>query len=551
MRRIAALLSFSVALAVSQPADEAAAAVQTFRASADTHVDEVHSNRYFGSAERLRVRAGSRPAKQVYVRFAVADLPGPVTRAKLRFYIANRTSNGPAVYRTEEWPADPLTWARRPAVVSGPRDDKGRLVDGAWVDWDVTPWVTRDGAYRFALKGGAADALGLMSRETTRQPQLVVTTSEPPSTVVYVAPTEGSTVSGVTPVRVRAPAGTDWIGVYACGGQSVGEDLVMDANGEWSVQWDTQMAGCSNGSQGLGTWAFTDDGEELGHAEITVEVNNASPPPPDPEPVACVPSSEPGPVAGQEYVLRFSDCFGTLSRSVWCSHQWWEPNPPPGTQYVEDGVLHLVRRRSDGYPNVTVSSEPCGQENPKSFQYGYMEARMRYDTVRGNGPAFWMLPSRFQEYAAGPEWNPNVPPPYCQENGLPVAECYGSELDVFEGYGNIQYGGTRTDDWFSGTLHRNTSGWFGVPNQVRSVTRGTGLDLSEWHTYAARWTASQVCFYIDGAEQGCVTPFDSTNQPMYLLLYNWNTVWEDENMPNANTPDRLDVSVDWVRVWQQ
>jgi hypothetical protein len=38
---------------------------------------------------------------------------------------------------------------------------------------------------------------------------------------------------------------------------------------------------------------------------------------------------------------------------------------------------------------------------------------------------------------------------------------------------------------------------------------------------------------------------------MHLLLYNWNTDWEDENMPNASTLDRLDVSVDWVRVWQQ
>ena len=65
----------------------------------------------------------------------------------------------------------------------------------------MTPWVTRDGAYRFALKGGAARAAGLMSRETTMQLQLVVTTSDPPSTVVYVEPTQGETVSGVTPVR--------------------------------------------------------------------------------------------------------------------------------------------------------------------------------------------------------------------------------------------------------------------------------------------------------------------------------------------------------------
>ena len=258
MRRIAALLSFSVALAVSQPADDAAAAVETFRPSADTYVDEAHPNRYFGSGKRLRTRAGSRPAKQVYVRFAVAGLAGSVTGAKLRFRVANGTSNGPAVFLTEEWPSNPLTWERRPAAVGGPRDDKGRLASDSWVEWDVTPWVTRDGAYRFALKGGAARAAGLMSRETT----VVARRHDLRSAFdgrVRGADTGRDGQRG-NAGAVRAPAETDWIAVYACGGESVGEDLVMNANGEWSVQWDTQTADCSNGTQDLDTWAYRDDG---------------------------------------------------------------------------------------------------------------------------------------------------------------------------------------------------------------------------------------------------------------------------------------------------
>ena len=555
MRRIAALLSFAVALAVFQSTDQAAAAVQTFRPSADTYVDQAYPNRSFGFAKRLRVGAGSRPAKQVYVRFVVAGLAGSVTRAKLRFFVTNGTRNGPAVYKTGAWPGKSLTWTRRPAVVSGPRDNKGALVRGTWVEWDVTPWVTRGSVYRFALKGGTADATGLVSRETavqTLRPQLVVTTSDAPSTVVYVAPTQGATVGGVTTVRVRAPAETDWIAVYACGGEPVGEDQAANAQGEWTVPWETRTAACSNGIQDLDTWAFRDDGSAVGNATITVTVDNSSPPPPDPEPTPCGPSAAPAPIAGQGYTLRFSDCFGTLSRSVWCSNQWWEPPPPPGTQYVEDGVLHLVRRRSDEYPNVTLSSEPCGQANPQSFQYGYMEARMRYDTVRGNGPAFWLFSTRHAENGDGvpPDNWPN-PSAACGGAGEPpVAECLSSELDVFEGFGNIQYGGTRTDDFFSGTLHRNSCQCYGQGNQSRFVQHGTGLDLSQWHVYAARWTDSTVSYYIDGQLQGSVSTFDSTRQPMHLLLYNWNTPWETENMPNAGTPDRLDVSVDWVKVWQ-
>ena len=535
MRRFAALLSFSVALAAFQSTDYAAAAVQTFRPSADTYADEAQPNKTFGSAKRLNVRDGSRPAKQIYIRFAVAGLAGPVSGATLRFYVANGSPNGPAVFRTEEWPSSPLTWARRPAVVSGPRDDKGPLAGGSWVEWDVTSWVTGDGSYRLALKGGAADAAGFMSSETTRQPQLAVTTSDQPSTVVYVAPTQGETVSGVTDVRVRAPAGTDWVGVWACGGGSVGEDHVQNANGEWSVQWDTQAAvACSNGTQDLETWAFRDDGSDLAHTVITVDVDNSSPPPPDPEPVACESSSAPEPVADLGYQLRFSDCFDTLSRSVWCSNQWWEPTPPLGTQYAEDGVLHLVRRRSDGYPNVTVSSEPCGQANPKSFRQGYFEARMRWTGVPGSGPAFWLLSTAHAT-------NPNWPQPAC-----PQPTCLSAEIDVFEGYGNHL-------DVFTGSIHRNSCGCYGEPSQMNSNNwqPQPGMNLSGWHVYAARWTSTNVTWYLDGRSIMSASVYDSTDQPMHVLFYNWRTPWEPGNGTSAATPAELHTEVDWVRVWQQ
>jgi hypothetical protein len=553
MRGIAALLSFAVAFVVLHSTDRAAAAVEMFRPSADTYVNEGHPNKNYASAGRLHTQAGSRPAKRAYVRFDITGLSGPVTRAKLRLFVASGTSNGPAVYRTGEWPMNPLTWAGRPAPISGPRDDKRRLVRDTWAEWDVTPWVTHNGAYRFALKGGAAEAARFMSHETILQPQLVVTTADPPSTVEYVTPTDGATVSGMTPVRVRAPAGTAWIAVYACDGKSVGEDLVIDPTGEWSVEWDTQMTGCSDGTRTLDTFAFGEDDAELGYAGITVQVDNPSPPPPDPEPTPCEPTPVPDPIAGQGYGLQFSDCFGTLSRSIWCWNQWWEPRPPLGTQYVEEGALHLVRRRADGYPNVTVSTEPCGQANPQSFQYGYMEAQMRYDTVRGNGPAFWLLSTR---HATNPNFadpEPYDPNPFCEQNGLPVAECWASELDVFEGFGRINVGDPSdpVNDFFSGAVHRNSAEYYGQPNEFRFVQGRTGLDLSEWHVYAALWTDATVKYYVDGELQGEVDTFDSTRQPMHLLLYNWNTDWEDENMPDQSTPDRLDVSVDWVRVWQQ
>ena len=67
----------------------------------------------------------------------------------------------------------------------------------------------------------------------------------------------------------------------------------------------------------------------------------------------------------------------------------------------------------------------------------------------------------------------------------------GGRARHHRGFGNIQYGGSRQDDWYSGALHRNTNSWYGCPNQVRSVQVGTGAEMEQYHTYAAKWTASE------------------------------------------------------------
>jgi chitodextrinase len=271
-------------------------------------------------------------------------------------------------------------------------------------------------------------------------------------------------------------------------------------------------------------------------AKLSWQLSQLPPTPPPPPPPA---GDEPAPIAGQGYAKVFEDDFSTLNRGVWCNKQWYEGQPPAGSQEVVNGELRLRRSRTSNYANTTVSTEPCGQASPKSFKQGYFEAQIRYETAHGNGPAFWLLSTTHAT-------NPNFPNPAC-----PGPECLTSELDVFEGFGRIQYGGAREDDFFSGALHRNTAGFYGQPDDMRFVQKGTGLELSQHHTYAARWTATDVCWYLDGALLGCRAAFDSTNQPMHLLLYNWTTDWETENVPNSGTEPELDVFVDWVRVWQK
>jgi beta-glucanase (GH16 family) len=70
-----------------------------------------------------------------------------------------------------------------------------------------------------------------------------------------------------------------------------------------------------------------------------------------------------------------------------------------------------------------------------------------------------------------------------------------------------------------------------------------------FHVYAARWTLNEVCFYLDNGLLGCVPPYDSTNQPMHMLFYQWPQSWSRD--PDASSPAELHAEVDWVRVWQK
>jgi beta-glucanase (GH16 family) len=73
-----------------------------------------------------------------------------------------------------------------------------------------------------------------------------------------------------------------------------------------------------------------------------------------------------------------------------------------------------------------------------------------------------------------------------------------------------------------------------------------GGDLTAcFHTYGMLWTATQVSWYLDGRLMMSATPYDSLNQPMFLLLQMWTGGWTGE--PDATTPSTIETQVDWVR----
>ena len=170
MSRLAATVSLVLAFAAFHLAPNATAATRTFKAVADAYVAHAHPSTNYGSAKRVYVKGGKQ-ADVAFARFYVAGLRGKIVRAELRFYSAGAVANGPAVYRTTAtWSEAKITWRNRPAALTGTRNDKGALRGGVWTGWDVTPWVTGDGAYGFALKGGASTSAAAFTSGETAKP---------------------------------------------------------------------------------------------------------------------------------------------------------------------------------------------------------------------------------------------------------------------------------------------------------------------------------------------------------------------------------------------
>jgi hypothetical protein len=488
MARAAALVPALAALAVCAFAAPAAAGTFEFHASADTYVDSGSPKRVYGSSKRVWTN-GDIPVDQTFVRFKIAGLTGTVTDAVLRLYVTDGTNNGPAVFEVaDSWSEKTTNWNNRPSRTSAPRDDKGALSAGRWVKWDVTPWVSNDGTVSFSLRGGAGNPVGLRSRESTSDPQLVVTTTADDPPPPPPPPSAANCADG------------------------------LDNDGDGKVDFPVDP-GCADASD--------DD-----------ETDAPAPPPP--------PFGEPAAIAGQGYHQVFRDDFDTLDRSVWDDHIWYDEPPKAswaGYQSAENGVLHLRTNRnwfwgggsSDNWPINTVTTQSSGL----TFTQGYFEARMKWTGARGAWPGFWLFSYRHATNEFWPSINP-----FCGNNGLAKALCYSAELDVFEGQG-------AEPNVFYGTIHRNSSNDYGVSDdQNDNNYQDQPSDIaSGWHTYGMLWNASQITWYLDGRPLMSAPTYDSTNQPMYLLLQMWVGGWTGD--PNSSTPDLLETQVDYVDVWQK
>jgi F5/8 type C domain/Glycosyl hydrolases family 16/Thrombospondin type 3 repeat len=242
--------------------------------------------------------------------------------------------------------------------------------------------------------------------------------------------------------------------------------------------------------------------------------NNGCPVPP--------PSGEPAPISGQGYTKVFEDNFNTFDRSIWSQDIWWQNDDPADAKYVQNGVLHLVTRRSQGYPYIFTTTD-----GTRFWQQGYIEGRMRWTGAQGSYPSFWMMSQGWRD-------NPSCDTPAAE---IDIMEGQGSQPNVF--YGAIhRHSGSHVLD--CGLVAHNTNNY-----------NPQSFPLADnWRTYAVKWTAAEVCWYLDNVRTHCWPTYDTTdNAPMMLILGQGVGGWMGG--PNSSSPQEMRNEVDWVRVWQR
>ena len=196
----------------------------TFSAVGDSYVSSGSRTTNYGTATTMKLATS--PAETAYLKFNVSGVSGPVQSATLRVYANSGLKWGFDAYSTPNtsWAESSLTYNNAPALGTKLGSFPSGTLTG-WIQLDVTPAVTGNGTYSFALVGTYWMEIALASRESgANAPQLVLTTAGTPDTT---PPSPPSNLAVNSPTTTTLPLtwspSTDNVAV-------TGYDVILNGN---------------------------------------------------------------------------------------------------------------------------------------------------------------------------------------------------------------------------------------------------------------------------------------------------------------------------------
>jgi beta-glucanase (GH16 family) len=232
---------------------------------------------------------------------------------------------------------------------------------------------------------------------------------------------------------------------------------------------------------------------------------------------ARAPRREPMPTADRPgWKLVFADDFSKpLNTKKWGVYSgqpggdpggWWSPSHA----VVKHGILHLEAYRDPVFGGrwaaAGVSSAPAVRQT-----YGKYEVRFRADPGAGVAWSLLLWPSH---------------------GGWPP------EIDFAEDGGRA---GAR--DHIAATLHYGAD-----DRQIQRTVRGR---FSSWHVAGVEWTPGRLVYTLDHRVWARVTSVDVPHEPMEMDMQAQTGTCGDPlaPCPDASTPARVRLDVDWVAIW--
>ena len=166
---------------------------------ADAYTSSANPTTKYGSATTLRVKEAAADLYS-FLKFDTSVLAcAQVESATLRLYVTDASTNAGSIYAVDSnWAEGTITWNNDPVIGGSPLDSPGAAALNTWVEFDVTAGLNPGGESSFGIMGNVSDVVYYNSRESARDPELVIEYTELPGT----APTADFSA---TPITGNAP----------------------------------------------------------------------------------------------------------------------------------------------------------------------------------------------------------------------------------------------------------------------------------------------------------------------------------------------------------
>ena len=100
------------------------------------------------------------------------------TRAKLRFYLTNGSSNGPQIFAVPStWAETTVNWNNQPATTGVALADLASITTtNTWIEYSLPSGaIAGNGTYSFVMVPQSSDGITVQSRTGVNKPTLVIT----------------------------------------------------------------------------------------------------------------------------------------------------------------------------------------------------------------------------------------------------------------------------------------------------------------------------------------------------------------------------------------